>query len=149
MARLGRRSEEALYGLRVRLFDHIHRLSLEDHNDERRGALVARVTSDTETIAQFFQWGGLAWLLDGTLMLVVAAVMIAYNWVLALVAFVVAAPLAFVLRKVQTRLVDGVRPGPRPQRRAARPRPASSSPAPRRCACTTPATASAPRRSRP
>lgn len=105
VARLGRRSEEALYGLRVRLFQHIHRLSLEDHNDERRGGLVARVTSDTETLAQFFQWGGLAWLLDGTLMLVVAAVMLAYNWLLALVAFVVAAPLGFVLRKVQARLV--------------------------------------------
>lgn len=105
VSRLGRRSEEALYGLRVRLFNHIHRLSLEDHNDERRGALVARVTSDTETLAQFFQWGGLAWLLDGSLMLVVAAVMLAYNWVLALVAFIVAAPLAIVLRKVQSRLV--------------------------------------------
>jgi ATP-binding cassette subfamily B protein len=105
VSRLGRRSEEALYGLRVRLFDHIHRLSLEDHNDERRGALVARVTSDTETLAQFFQWGGLAWLLDGSLMLVVAAVMLAYNWLLALIAFAVAAPLAFVLRKVQVRLV--------------------------------------------
>lgn len=105
VSRLGRRSEEALYGLRVRLFDHIHRLSLEDHNDERRGALVARVTSDTETLAQFFQWGGLAWLLDGSLMLVVAAVMLAYNWLLAVIAFVVAAPLAFVLRRVQVRLV--------------------------------------------
>ena len=42
--RLGRRSEEALYGLRVRLFEHIHRLSIADHSEERKGALVARVT---------------------------------------------------------------------------------------------------------
>lgn len=103
--RLGRRAEEALYGLRVRLFEHIHRLSLEDHNDERRGALVARVTSDVETLAQFFSWGGLAFLLDGTLMAVVAAVMLAYDWVLALVAFTVSAPLVFVLRRVQAHLV--------------------------------------------
>ena len=99
------RSEEALYDLRARLFDHIHRLSLADHNEERTGALVARVTSDIETLAQFFQWGGLAWLLDGTLMLIVAAVMLAYDWLLALVAFAVAAPLAFVLRAVQRHLV--------------------------------------------
>ena len=103
--RLGRRSEEALYGLRVRLFEHIHRLSIADHSEERKGALVARVTSDVETLAQFFQWGGLAWLLDGTLMLLVAGVMLAYDWVLALVAFVVAAPLAFVLQRVQRHLV--------------------------------------------
>ncbi len=72
VVRLGRRSEQALYLLRARLIAHIHRLSLADHNEERRGALVARVTSDIETLAQFFQWGGLAWLLDGPLMLMVA-----------------------------------------------------------------------------
>ena len=104
VARLGRRSEEALYGLRVRLFEHIHRLSIADHSEERKGALVARVTSDVETLAQFFQWGGLAWLLDGTLMLLVAGVMLAYDWVLALVAFAVAAPLGYVLRRVQSHL---------------------------------------------
>jgi ATP-binding cassette, subfamily B, bacterial len=102
--RLGRRSEEALYTLRVRLFEHIHRLSIADHSEERKGALVARVTSDVETLAQFFQWGGLAWLLNGTLMLLVAGVMLAYDWVLALVAFAVAMPLVVVLRKVQAHL---------------------------------------------
>jgi len=104
VARLGRRSEEALYGLRVRLFEHIHRLSIADHSEERKGALVARVTSDVETLSQFFQWGGLAWLLNGTLMVLVAGVMLAYDWVLAIVAFVVAAPLGYVLRRVQSRL---------------------------------------------
>ena len=103
--RLGYRSEEALYSLRVRLFEHIHRLSIADHNEEKKGALVARVTSDVETLAQFFSWGALAWLLDGTLMLLVASVMIAYDWILAVVAFVVAAPLGFVLHKVQAHLV--------------------------------------------
>ena len=88
----------------MRLFEHIHRLSIADHSEERKGALVARVTSDVETLAQFFQWGGLAWLLDGTLMLLVAGVMLAYDWVLALVAFAVAAPLFFVLRSVQSHL---------------------------------------------
>ena len=105
VVRLGVRSERALYDLRARLIQHIHRLSLADHNEERRGALVARVTSDIETLAQFFQWGGLAWLLDGTLMVIVAGVMLAYDWILALVAFAVALPLAFVLRAVQRHLV--------------------------------------------
>jgi ATP-binding cassette, subfamily B, bacterial len=104
VARLGYRAEEALYGLRVRLFEHIHRLSIADHNEERKGALVARVTSDVETMAQFFSWGALAWLLDGTLMLLVASVMLAYDWVLAVVAFAVSAPLFFVLNRVQRHL---------------------------------------------
>jgi len=103
--RLGERSERALYDLRVRLIRHIHQLSLADHNDERRGGLVARVTSDIESLAQFFQWGGLAWLVDGTLMIIVAGVMLAYDWQLALVAFTVAFPLILVLRAVQVRLL--------------------------------------------
>ena len=102
--RLGMRSEEALYGLRVRLFEHIHGLSIAYHNEEKKGALVARVTSDIETLGQFFSWGALAWLLDGTLMFVIALVMLSYDWLLAAVAFVVAAPLMLGFRRVQVRL---------------------------------------------
>lgn len=105
VVRLGLRSEAALYELRVRLFSHIHRLSLADHNEEKRGSLVSRVTSDIETLQQFFSWGALAFLLDGTLMVVVAAVMVAYDWMLSAVAILIAMPLAFVLRSVQRRLV--------------------------------------------
>jgi putative ABC transport system ATP-binding protein len=105
VVRLGTRSEQALNDLRRRLIEHIHRISLADHNEERRGALVARVTSDIETLAEFFRWGGLAWLIDGTLMLIVAAVMLAYNWLLALIAIAISIPLFFVLRYVQTHLV--------------------------------------------
>ena len=103
--RLGVRSEQALNDLRTRLIEHIHRISLADHNEERRGALVARVTSDIETLAEFFRWGGLAWLIDGTLMIIVAAVMLAYNWLLAVIAIAIAIPLFFVLRYVQRHLV--------------------------------------------
>ena len=103
--RLGMRSEEALYGLRVKLFEHIHGLSIAYHNDEKKGALVARVTSDIETLGQFFAWGALAWLLDGTLMFVIAMIMLSYDWLLAIVAFVVAAPLMYGFRRVQLRLV--------------------------------------------
>lgn len=103
--RLGRTSEEALYGLRVRLFQHVHRISVEDHNDEKRGALVARVTSDVETLSQFFSWGGLAFLLNGALMLIVSGVMLAYDWILAAVVILVSAPLFVVLRRVQKYLV--------------------------------------------
>lgn len=103
--RLGTKSEQALYGLRVALFGHIHRLSLADHAEEKRGALVSRVTSDIEKLQQFFSWGALAFLLDGTLMVVVAMVMLAYDWMLAVTVFVIAMPLAFLLGWVQRRLV--------------------------------------------
>lgn len=105
IVRLGVRSEQALNDLRTRLIAHIHRISLADHNEERRGALVARVTSDIETLAEFFRWGGLALLINGTLMVIVAAVMLAYNWLLALIAIGISIPLFFVLRYVQRHLV--------------------------------------------
>ena len=103
--RLGVRSERALYDLRERLIGHIHALSLSDHSEERRGALVARVTSDIETLAQFFQWGGMSWMRNSALMVIVAVVMVVYDPTLAVVSFVVALPLAVVLRAVQRRLV--------------------------------------------
>jgi ATP-binding cassette subfamily B protein len=104
-ARLAVQAERALYDLRTRAFEHIHRLELAEHADERRGALVARVTSDVETLSQFFSWGGLAWLLDGVLIIVTAVVMLVYDWRLALVVFVVSFPLVPLLRFVQSRLV--------------------------------------------
>ena len=104
--RLGTRAEEGLFSLRIKLIDHIHRLSLADHNEEKRGALVSRVTSDIETLTMFFSWGGLSLLLDGSQMIAVASVMLAYDWRLALVAFSVSAPLVLVLRLVQAKLVS-------------------------------------------
>ena len=104
-ARLGSRAEHGLYALRVRLFGHIHRLSIEDHHDTKKGELVSRVTSDVESMTQFFAWGGLTLLLDGAQIAVVTLVMVAYDWRLALVAVVVSAPLGFVLRMLQGRLL--------------------------------------------
>ena len=103
--RLSVRSERALYDFRERLIGHIHRLSLADRGEERRGGLVARVTSDIETLAQFFQWGGMSWMRNSALMLIVSVVMLVYDPLLACVAFAVALPLALVLRAVQRRLV--------------------------------------------
>src|SRR5690606_35871523 len=48
---------------------------------------------------------GLALLINGTLMVIVAAVMLAYNWLLALIAIGISIPLFFVLRYVQRHLV--------------------------------------------
>lgn len=104
-ARLGERAEHGLYYLRVRLFGHIHRLSIEDHHETRKGELVSRVTSDIESMTQFFAWGGLTLLLDTTQIVVVTMVMIAYDWRLAAVALAVSAPLGFVLRALQGRLL--------------------------------------------
>jgi len=103
--RLARSSEQALYRVRTDAFDHIHRLSVAHHTEERRGSLVSRVTSDVETLSQFFSWGGVAWLINGAVMIAVGATMLVYDWRLALVAIVAVLPLAAILRAVQVHLL--------------------------------------------
>jgi ATP-binding cassette, subfamily B, bacterial len=110
--RLATASERALCGLRVRAFNHIHALSMAHHTEEQRGALVARVTSDVETLGQFFRWGGLAWIINSALMLAALVTMAVYDWRLTLVAVATVLPLVVVLRSMQRRVVvawDAVR----------------------------------------
>jgi ATP-binding cassette subfamily B protein len=103
--RLATASERALCGLRVRAFNHIHALSMAHHTEQQRGALVSRVTSDVETLGQFFRWGGLAWIINSALMLAALATMVVYDWRLSLVAVATLAPLVLVLRVMQRRVV--------------------------------------------
>lgn len=100
-ARLATAGEHALATLRVKAFRHIHRLSIATQSEERRGALVARVTSDVETLSQFLSWGGISWLVNGAVMLAVIAVMATYDWRLCLIAVSVVIPMSLVLRLVQ------------------------------------------------
>ena len=100
-ARLAIAGERALATLRVKAFRHIHRLSIATQSEERRGALVARVTSDVETLSQFLSWGGISWLINGAVMLAVIVVMAIYDWRLCLIAVSVVIPMTLVLRLVQ------------------------------------------------
>ena len=101
--RLVRAAEASLLGLRVRTFSHIHSLSVAEHVDHRRGALVARVTSDVETLAQFTEWGAVAWIVDSVSIVATLGVMAVYSWQLALVTMVVFLPLLPALRALQRR----------------------------------------------
>ena len=101
--RLVQSAEQMLCNLRVRAFAHIHRLSIADHNESKRGELTARVTSDVETIARFAQWGGVAWIVDTVIIIGTLAVMAVYSWQLTIVTVVVMAPLLPILRVLQRR----------------------------------------------
>jgi len=101
--RLVSAAENALYGLRVRVFGHIHSLSIADHDETRRGVLVSRVTSDVETLARFAEWGAVSWIVNGSVVLGVVAVMFVYAWPLALLTTLVFLPLVFALRALQRR----------------------------------------------
>ena len=99
--RLTRTAEDVLYGLRVRTFAHLHRLSLAEHTASRTGVLTARVTSDVEALNKFAQWGAVAWIISAVQIVAVLVIMLVFSWQLALVTLLVHVPLLPVLRSVQ------------------------------------------------
>lgn len=101
LIRLVDMAETVLMNLRVRVFEHIHRLSLADHTESRRGVLVARVTSDVETLARFTQWGLISWIIDTAIIVGTITVMLWYSWPLTLLVLVIHVPLVPFLRWVQ------------------------------------------------
>jgi ATP-binding cassette subfamily B protein len=110
--RMIRAAEETLYELRVSAFERVHQLSLSDHNEQRRGALVARVTSDVDTITRFVDWGALSWIVETTLIVGVLALMAVYSWQLTVVVVVVmliTGPVVKTLQRRQLRAYDLVR----------------------------------------
>lgn len=112
LVRLTRAAEGGLASIRVKTFEHIHRLSAAEHTESRRGVLVSRVTSDVETLAQFWSWGAMVWLSGTATILGVGTVMAFYSWRLTVLAFAVFVPVVVLLRqlqKIQLRRWDVVR----------------------------------------
>ncbi len=104
LLRLAIASERALYGLRVRAFGHVHRLSVAYHSAETRGKLVSRVTSDVETLSQFLQWGGVAGVVNGAGMLAALVGMAYYDLWLTLVTVALSVPLVVLINVLTRRL---------------------------------------------
>ncbi|MBU6216063.1 MAG: ABC transporter ATP-binding protein, partial [Acidobacteria bacterium] len=101
--RLMRTAMNVLYGLRTRAFAHVHELSLSHHNEAKKGVLVARVTSDIETLAQFASWGAVSWVVNSTMIVVAVGALAVYSWQLALILTVTLLPIVPIMRIVQRR----------------------------------------------
>ena len=101
--RLVATAENVLYGLRVRTFGHLHRLSLAEHTASSKGVLTARVTSDVETLTKFAQWGAVAWIINSVQIVAVLVIMSVYSWQLTLVTLSLHLPLLPILRWMQQR----------------------------------------------
>ena len=104
--RLVRASEQALMTLRVRTFEHIHRLSIAEQSEEKRGVFVARVTADVDTLSQFTEWGAIAWIISFALVIGGLALMLAYSWQLTIPVVLLVIPLLLVVFSMQSRLTQ-------------------------------------------
>lgn len=104
MLRLFTTSEDALAAVRVRVFRHIHSLSMLHVQSQQRGALVSRATTDVDQITSFLQWHGVVLLICIGQTAVTTAVMFVYSWQLALVVLVVFLPVVWVVRSCMRKL---------------------------------------------
>jgi putative ABC transport system ATP-binding protein len=112
LRRLMRSAAWGLAQLRVSTFGHLHKMSMLDLQAQRRGALVARVTSDVETIQQFWEWGGVGMVLGSAQVALAMGAMLFYQWQLALIVLagvVMYTILVVVFQRVLSRAHDRVR----------------------------------------
>jgi ATP-binding cassette subfamily B protein len=112
LLRLVRTSSTGLSDLRTKTFSHIMSQSVLHVQSERRGNLLSRVTSDITTLQEFMEWGGVGMIIASSQVLLATAVMMFYEWRLALI--VLAGVLIYLLmmrwfQRILARNYDAVR----------------------------------------
>jgi subfamily B ATP-binding cassette protein MsbA len=86
-----------MHDLRRTLYQHIHHLSLAEHDEKRTGDLISRVTSDIQSVQDFISSALLDMLVDALTLAGMVAVMFYYNWRFALIALSIAPALFLVV----------------------------------------------------
>ncbi len=86
LLRLVKTSSTGLSDLRSKTFGHIMRQSVLHVQAERRGDLVSRVTSDINTLQEFMEWGGVGLIVGLSQVVLATAVMVIYEWRMAVIA---------------------------------------------------------------
>ena len=82
---ISRVGETFLRGLRMRVFDHLQRLSMPFYDRSKAGVLVSRMTSDVDSLSELIQMGLAMFVSNGLLLLVSVVVLTAVSWQLMLV----------------------------------------------------------------
>jgi ATP-binding cassette subfamily B protein len=80
--------EGFLRDLRVRVFDHLQRLSMPFYDREKSGVLVSRMTSDIDALAELVQMGLLMFIMNSLLLVFSFIVLLVVSWELLLVCLV-------------------------------------------------------------
>lgn len=93
----GRLAAAVVTNLRVRVFTHIQRLSLDYFTAEKAGVVMARMTSDIENLTQLLQDGLSQFAIQALTMLVITALLFTMNVRLALITVLLIVPVLTVL----------------------------------------------------
>jgi ATP-binding cassette subfamily B protein len=88
----GRLAAGVMNDLRVRVFAHIQRLSLDYFTEEKAGVIMTRMTSDIENLQQLLQDGLAQFAVQGLTMIVITVLMFTTNVRLALITLLLIVP---------------------------------------------------------
>ena len=83
--------------LRIKVFSHLQRQSLEFYTNEKAGVLMTRMTSDIEALSQLFQEGLVNFAVQGLTVVVITIVLLFLNLKLALITLLAVVPITIVL----------------------------------------------------
>jgi ATP-binding cassette subfamily B protein len=98
---ISRVGEDFLRRLRIRVFDHLQRLSMPFYDRSKAGVLVSRMTSDVDSLAELIQLG-LAMFVSNALLLVVSVIVLStVSWQLMLVCMLGLPPVILASIKFQ------------------------------------------------
>ncbi|MBI2705646.1 MAG: ABC transporter ATP-binding protein [Actinobacteria bacterium] len=93
----GRLGETLMYKLRVRVFSHFQRLSLDFYTDEMAGRLMTRMTSDIDSLTQLFPDGLLNLLVQGFTLVVISVILFVMSPTLAAIMIVLVVPVMLAM----------------------------------------------------
>jgi ATP-binding cassette, subfamily B, bacterial len=88
----GRLAANVMDDLRVKVFTHIQRLSLDYFTQVPAGVTMSRMTADIEVLQQLLQDGIAQFFIQGATMIIVTAVLFSYNVRLALLTILIVVP---------------------------------------------------------
>ncbi len=93
----GRLGEKLLYELRVRVFSHFQRLSLDFFTGEKAGRLMTRMTSDVDAMTMLFQDGLVNLAVQALTLVVISVVLFTMSPTLALITVGLIVPIMLVM----------------------------------------------------
>jgi len=93
----GRLGERLVYDLRIRVFSHFQRQSLDFFTGEKSGVLMTRMTSDIEALTTLLQEGLVSFVVQGMTLVVITTYLLVLHPGLALVCLLAVIPVNVVL----------------------------------------------------
>jgi len=110
---VGRLGQLLMYELRIKVFAHLQRLSLDFFTEEKAGRLMSRTTSDIEALSHLLQNGLVNLVAQSLSLIFIIGILLSFNVELTLILLLIAAPIMLAMtawfRSVSAKGYENVR----------------------------------------